>query len=468
MSYQAYATIIAEEVEKFIPIYYFVYETQLMENSMNSDFNYSGKESNGERKWISILTTVVLVVVTFSIGVYAGREILPAGSKHFKSDPPESQYVITGDLNGADQDLKQLDFDLFWRVWQQMRAEYVDESKADEKEMFYGAIKGFVNSYGDPATVFLTPEETTEFNKSSAGSYFSGIGAELGYKEGQIVVISPLKGSPAIAAGIRPGDIILAVDGEPIDPNETIYDIVLKIRGEAGTKVALTLLHPGENEATIIEVTRGEIDVPSMEFILSEEDKKIAIFDVSRFTDSTPQEWKNNWDELVEEFQSSGAEGIIIDLRGNPGGYITSAVHAAEEFLDEDLIISKMESRTGSVTEYKVEREGKLLNVPVVVLVNEGSASASEILSGALQKNNRAKVIGKKTYGKGTAQDVVDLPDGSSLHITIMKWLLPDGQWLNPENPISPDTEVELTDEDFKEGVDPQMDKAVEEIQKAI
>ncbi len=435
---------------------------------MNNDISNTKKEAKSGRSWISVLTTIVLIVVTFSIGVYAGREILPTSSDLFKSDPPESQYEITGDLNGEDQDLQQLDFDLFWRVWQQMRAEYVDESKADEKEMFYGAIKGFVNSYDDPATVFLTPEETEDFNKSSAGSYFSGIGAELGYKEGQIVVISPIKGSPAIAAGIRPGDIILAVDGEPIDPNETIYDIVLKIRGEAGTKVALTILHPGENETTIIEVTRGEIDVPSMEFILSKQDKKIAIFDVSRFTDATPQEWKNNWDKLVEDFQASSAEGIIIDLRGNPGGYITSAVHAAEEFLAEDLIISKMESRNGSVTEYKVEREGKLLDVPVVILVNEGSASASEILSGALQKNDRAEVIGKKTYGKGTAQDVVDLPDGSSLHITIMKWLLPDGQWLNPDNPIAPDMEVELTDEDFKEGVDPQMDKAVETIQNAI
>lgn len=412
-----------------------------------------------------LVGVAILVVITFSLGIFAGRQV---ESGFVDALDPTKIVRFTGDTNGGDIDIENVDFGLFWNVWKQMTSDYVDKEKVDEKEMFYGAIQGMVNSYGDPATLYLTPEETAAFNDSTAGNLFSGIGAEMGYKDGLIVIISPLKGSPASSAGIQPGDVVLAVDGVDVTTNDSLFDIVLKIRGEEGTDVTLTVLHTDESTPVDITITRGQITVSSMEFKLSEKDPSIAIFDVSRFTEADLRSWQNKWDQMVSQFQESNAEALIIDLRGNPGGFFNAAVYAANEFLKEGTIVSKQQDQRGAVTDFTVTRKGKLLDVPVVVLVNNGSASASEIMSGALQKNNRATVVGIPTYGKGTAQDVRSFPDGSSLHITTLKWLLPDGTWINPDDPIIPDVNIDLTDEDFKQGIDPQMDSAIDILQTEI
>jgi carboxyl-terminal processing protease len=194
--------------------------------------------------------------------------------------------------------------------------------------------------------------------------------------------------------------------------------------------------------------------------------KDIAYLDLDRFTDSSYLTWTRVWDESVKEIKDSGFKKMILDLRGNPGGYFDAAVYAADDFLDSGFIISQQQDGNGAVKEYKSIKGGQLVNIELIVLVDQGSASASEILAGALQQANRAEVLGQKTYGKGTAQSVIDLNDGSSLHITILKWLLPDGSWLNRENSITPDMEVEFTDEEFVKGDDPQLDKAIEEINK--
>lgn len=410
---------------------------------------------------VRVAGVVILIVFAFVGGIITGRTINIDGFGFDSISKSSGKKVnLIGDL-GGDDTVEDLDFDLYWEVWEIMSNEYVDSSLVDQESMFYDSIKGMVNSFNDPATIFLDPEDTSTFNQNSAGNFFSGIGAELGYEGGRIIVITPLDGSPAEAAGIRPGDIILKIDGEELKSDENIFDVVLKIRGEEGSEVVLTILHPGADQVEDLTITRGEITVPSMTFTYME-DQDIALVDLSRFTDASLTKWKENWDQVVDQTIDSGASSMIIDLRGNPGGFFDAAVYAASDFLPENRTVAQQEDRKGKVYNFEVEREGKLLDIPLVVLVNEGSASASEILSGALQVNDRAEVIGVETYGKGTAQNVVEFDDGSSLHITILKWLLPDGTWLNNENPIVPDQKVELTDEDFKNGDDPQMDAAVQ------
>ena len=407
------------------------------------------KEQNSKK-----LGIVILTVCIFCIGFVLGRVFQNNGGSQFLYSL--QQKITSNDVNS----------DLLWYVWNIMETEYVDSDKVSEEDMLYGAIKGMVNSFDDPATVFLDPEETESFDSASEGKYFEGIGAELGYDDGAIVIVAPLEGSPAKEAGIKAGDYILAIDGEDLTANDTVYDAVNKIRGEANTDVVLTILHKGDSESTDITITRKEITVPSMEISFIGDDKDIAYLNLDRFTDASYTAWINNWDDSVDQIVESGVSKMILDLRGNPGGYFDAAVYAADDFLDSGHIISQQEDGNGKVKEYKSTNGGKLTSIDLIVLVDEGSASASEILSGALQQSKKAVVIGQKTYGKGTAQSVLELDDGSSLHITILKWLLPDGTWLNRENSITPNIEIELTDEDFLKGIDPQLDKAIEKVSK--
>ncbi len=391
------------------------------------------------------LGLAILLVCIFVSGFISGREL--QGKDIFK--------------NTKDQ----VDTTMYWDVWDILRSKYVDSSEVTTQDMMYGSIKGLVNSYDDPATVFLTPEETEEFNATSEGKYFQGIGAELGYENGNIIVVTPLDGSPAKAAGIRAGDYILAVDDVEVKAEDTVYDVVARIRGEEGTKVKLKILHKGASKAIELTIERKQITVASMKVELIE-DKSIALFRVNRFTDASYSAWVEEWDAKVKEIKASGVKKVILDLRGNPGGYFDAAIYAADDILLGGYTISMQQDGNGKIDKYESKDGGNLTNVKLVVLVDGGSASASEILSGALQQAKRATIVGEKTYGKGTAQNVLDLSDGSSLHITTLKWLLPNGDWLNKENPITPDVIVEFTDEDFVAGRDPQLIKAIQQINK--
>ena len=392
------------------------------------------EEDKGKR----IFETLVLTVIVFCIGLIFGRSIAPVN-----------------DIS------KKVDMSLFWQVWDTLDKNYVEKDKVEDIDKVYGAIKGLVQSYNDPATVFLTPEETEEFNNLNSGKYFEGIGAELGYSDGSIIIVAPIDGSPAKEAGIRPGDLILAVDDYEVKSGDNIYDIVAKIRGESGTKVSLKVLHKGELEPVVLEITRGEITVPSMTLKYVGDSNDVAYIDIARFTESSLSEWESKWDSVAQDVQRSGVDKVLIDLRGNPGGYFDAAVYAADDFLDTGKIISKQEDGNGNVQTFEAKSGGKLLGKKVVIIVDEGSASASEIFTGALQQNKVATVVGTKTFGKGTAQTVIDLADGSSVHVTILKWLLPDGTWLNEENPITPDVEVENSVEDFVKGFDRQYNEAL-------
>ena len=391
-----------------------------------------------EDKGKKIFETLVLTVIVFCIGLIFGRSIAPVN-----------------DIS------KKVDMSLFWQVWDTLDKNYVEKDKVEDIDKVYGAIKGLVQSYNDPATVFLTPEETKEFNDLNSGKYFEGIGAELGYSDGSVIIVAPIDGSPAKEAGIRPGDLILAVDDYEVKSGDNIYDIVAKIRGESGTKVSLKVLHKGELEPVVLEITRGEITVPSMTLKYVGDSNDVAYIDIARFTESSLSEWESKWDSVAQDVQRSGVDKVLIDLRGNPGGYFDAAVYAADDFLDTGKIISKQEDGNGNVQTFEAKSDGKLLGKKVVIIVDEGSASASEIFTGALQQNKVATVVGTKTFGKGTAQTVIDLADGSSVHVTILKLLLPDGTWLNEENPITPDVEVENSVEDFVKGFDRQYNEAL-------
>lgn len=399
-----------------------------------------------ENKYRKIVGVAILLTAVFLLGILTGQRVTGSGVTSMFNNKPSANM------------------DMFWQVWNMVSKDYVDSDKVDEEKMVLGAIKGMVDSFDDPATVYLDKEETKKFNESTSGKYFQGIGAELGYSNGSVIVVAPLDGSPAKEAGIRSGDFILKIDDYELTAKDSVYDAVAKIRGDAGTKVKLTVLHRGDEESVEIEIERREITVASMTLDFVGENKDIANLKVSRFTEDSLAQWKKVWDSKVSQIVESGAKKMILDLRGNPGGYFDAAIYAGDDFLGAGDIISQQRDGEGRIQKYESKKGGRLVDIEVVVLVNEGSASASEILAGALQQNGRAKVIGMPTYGKGTAQSVLDLSDGSSLHLTVLKWLLPDGRNLDTENPIKPDIEVDLTNDDFKAGNDPQLKKAIEEL----
>jgi carboxyl-terminal processing protease len=416
--------------------------------------------NENNKKIFNFLGVILLAVSCFGFGLFFGRTFKNLGGQKTLG---LSDYKLSDD--------PQRELDLFWEVWNSVEKYYVDPDKVDTQEMYYGAIKGMVNSTDDPATLFFTPEETEEFNNQSAGKLYEGIGAELGYKEGLIRVVAPIEGSPAEKAGLRPNDIIIKVDDYEIKSSDNIYDVVDMIRGEAGTEVVLTILRGDENEVKEVSINRGKIDLPSISVKkpsqfsseLKKYDNVVAVIDVSRFTDEDDFIWKRNWDNAVDQVVNGGYKKIIVDLRDNPGGYFSSATYAADEFIEGSNIIATQKNRAGEVEEFKAGRKGDLeTDVQIVVLVNEGSASASEILAGALQHYNEAEVIGMPTFGKGTAQIIVPLEGNASLHLTTIKWLLPNGEWITTDNPVVPDTKVEFTEEDFENEKDPQMNKALE------
>lgn len=346
------------------------------------------------------------------------------------------------------------DFAKFWDVWRMLERSYVDPSALDYREMTWGSIEGLAQSLDDPYTQYLPPEENKAANEDLNGSFY-GVGIELGYEEQTLAVVAPLKNTPAEAAGVQAGDLILhikdAARGIDVDTvGLSLPEAVKHIRGEKGTQVTLTLFRSGASEPFDVAITRGEIVVPSVELTYVDHDgKKYAHLELHRFGGRTDGEWN----QRVTEITRAGVDGVILDLRNNPGGYLDGAVYVAGEFLTEGIVV-KQEGRSSSET-YSVDRKGVLTSIPLIVLVNKGSASASEITAGALQDHKRAKVVGVTTFGKGTVQEVQDLSDGSSLHVTIAKWILPSGRWIGKEG-VKPDVEAK---DDFETK---DVDEAVE------
>lgn len=349
---------------------------------------------------------------------------------------------------------KKVDLSLFWDVWQRLEEHYLDKSALNPEKMVYGAIKGMTQSLGDSYTVFLEPSENKRAKEDLDGS-FEGVGIQLGYKDKRLAVIAPLKGTPAERAGVKAGDLILRIVDKKKDVDRETTGISLPeavnlIRGPQGQPVTLTLQSVGEEKSHEIEIRRATIIVPSVEVEFTEEG--IAHLKLMRFGERTNTEWQR----AVRKINGSECAGIVLDVRNNPGGYLNGAVFVASEFLGSGVVV-KQEGKEGTKT-YSVNRRGELLTYPLSILVNKGSASASEIVAGSLRDRGRAKIVGEKTFGKGTVQEAQELPGGAGLHITTARWLLPSGDWIGEEG-IEPDFVVKLDEE--REG-DEQLEKAIE------
>jgi len=355
----------------------------------------------------------------------------------------------------------QIDLGMFWRVWDKLGEAYLIKEDLKPQEMVWGAIRGMTAALGDPYTVFLAPEQNKETKEELEGA-FEGVGIQLGFKDGRLAVIAPLAGMPAEAVGVRAGDLILQIKDEQkdIDVNTvgmSLPEAVKIIRGPKRTPVILILLHEGETETVEVKIVRDTIVIKSVELKWVGENQAVAHLKLSRFGGRTEAEW---YEAVTEVLRHQPLEGIVLDLRNNPGGYLQGAVEHAGEFLERGLIVVKQEDARGGIETYSVSQQGRLLNQPLVVLINQGSASSSEILAGALRDHGRAELVGQKTFGKGTIQEALDLGEGVGLHVTTAKWLLPSGQWVNETEGIEPDVLIE--DDKETEEIDEQLDKAIE------
>ncbi len=394
-----------------------------------------------------------LLFLLIGIGIFLSGVFL--GKLEIKTKKEEGlTYNFVGNFY---EKANEVNVDLIWNVWEELEGTYIKKN-LDGKQLLYGAAKGVVDSLNDPYTFFLTPEETKEYASGNA-SAFEGIGTTLRYNGEYTVIESPVDGYPARKAGLEPGDVILEVNDEEMRNKSAGY-VASKIRGEAGTTVKLKVFKVDKQEEETLEIVRQKIDLDNVTYEdLGDGIVKIKII---KFTEDSVAVFNQQWDEVVQGVLSKNPKGIIIDLRNNPGGYVDAAKYTASEFLDKGDIILMEEDRDGKRETHEVERTGLMKSIPVVILVNEGSASASEIFAGALQDHDRAKIVGEKTVGKGVEQRVIDLLDGASMHVVFRKWLTPDGRNISPEEPITPDYEVEYKDEDFDKGLDPQQSKGVE------
>lgn len=344
----------------------------------------------------------------------------------------------------------------FWEAWNTLQSDYVithaSTTLPSSKEKIFGAIQGLASSYGDPYTVFFPPKQAKAFADDISGS-FAGVGMEIDVKDGVLTVIAPLKGTPAEAAGIKAGDKIVAIDNKPTD-GLSVDEAANRIRGAIGTTVTLSIVRDGK--PLNVKVTRATIQVPETD---DGYDAKTGIYHIALY------EFTSNSAELFQKafmrFKASGAKKLVIDLRDNPGGYLDAAVDIASHFLPKGTTI--VTEDFGGKQQNQVHTSLGYDDVPpgtkVVVLINGGSASASEILAGALKDNHVATLIGTRSFGKGSVQELIPI-DGGSLKVTVARWITPDGAWIMG-NGITPDITVKYTQADAKAGIDPQMQRAV-------
>lgn len=410
---------------------------------------------------------ITSIAIAGLLGYWVGKTHLNIAWKNYRpqiavtsKEPPETVQTV--------------DFSLFWTVWDRLGKSYYDKSSIDGDKLLYGAIAGMVESLGDPYSVFLPPTQNTSFKEGLAGQ-FEGIGAELGMKDKQIIVVAPLNDTPAQRAGVEAGDAILKVDGEST-AGWTLTQTVQKIRGPKGTSVKLAVVRKGEEREWEVTVVRDTIRIKSVEgwvkavediqkISIKDEKKKgmkVAYIRLSQFGDATNQEWLSLVNAIHLKIGSETVAGVILDLRNNPGGYLNEATFIVSEFLKDGVVVVQ-DKGNGDNKEFSVSRKGLLTEIPVVVLLNKGSASASEIVAGALRDHQRAKLVGETSFGKGTIQQAEDLGKGVGLHITIAKWLTPKGEWVHGKG-LTPDVVVKNDEKD--QSRDAQLEKAVEELLK--
>jgi carboxyl-terminal processing protease len=367
--------------------------------------------------------------------------------------------VIQGVANIENQTGSQADFSVFWQTWKLIEDNYLKNSEINNEERVRGAVKGLVGSLGDPYSEYLPPEDSQKFQEDISGT-FGGIGAELGIRKNQLIIVAPLKNTPASRAGILAGDKILRVNASSTE-GISVDQAVRWIRGEVGTEVKLLLLRDSWEEPKEFTITRELITIPTLDLEMKNGD--IAYIQLYSFNANAPRLFAGA--ALTVLGQKS--KGIILDLRNNPGGFLEVAVNVAGWFLDRGMLVVSEESRAGTEEKLYARGSGALKNIPLVILINKGSASASEILAGALRVHKGAILVGEQSFGKGTVQKILELKDGSSLKLTVAHWVLPNGEILE-EKGLVPDVEVKMTEEDIKEKRDPQLDKALEILKSEI
>jgi carboxyl-terminal processing protease len=394
-------------------------------------------------------TALTLLGAVVLIGTYA------AGVHHGKASSPAS----AGLANTAEGEPSSVDFAPFWKAWNIINEKYISASttapQVTDQDKVYGAIEGLAASLGDPYTVFFPPADNEIFQTDIRGN-FEGVGMEVQAENGAITVIAPLKGSPAAAAGIKPGDHIIKI-GDESTANMATEDAVQKIRGKDGTSVSLTLVRNGVKDPITLSIKRAVIDLPTIDTQRLEN----GIFRISlySFSENSP----NLFRSALREFVLSGDHKLILDLRGNPGGYLEAAIDMASWFLPSSKVVVR-EDYSGSQPETVYRSRGYDIfndNLKMVILVDKGSASASEILAGALKEQGVAELVGDTTFGKGSVQELVDITSDTSLKVTVARWLTPNGVSISQKG-IEPNYKVPYTQADKAAGRDPQLEKAIE------
>lgn len=398
------------------------------------------------KKTLSYIAVVLSVFALLGSGYFWGYRI---GSEN-------PRKIIAQGVTGIDSRTQNGDFSTFWEAWEAIDENYLRSDKITGKDRVYGAIKGLVGSLGDPYSQFFTPEEAKKFEEDVQG-VFSGIGAEIGIRKEQLSIISPLKNSPAEKAGVKAGDMILKINSTSTEGMSTEKAVTL-IRGPEGTVATLNIYREGWDKPKDFNITRQKIEVPTLESEMKGDYAHISLYSFNANASKV-------FYEAVRDALNKKAKGIILDLRNNPGGYLEVAVNLAGYFVEPGSVVVSENDRTKTIDSFKASGNGALKDFPVVILVNEGSASASEILAGALRDIRGIKLIGKTTFGKGTVQQLKELSDGSEFKVTIAHWVLPSGKTLE-NGGLKPDYEVELTDEDVENEKDPQLEKALEIIKQ--
>ncbi|MCR4322680.1 MAG: S41 family peptidase [Candidatus Azambacteria bacterium] len=395
------------------------------------------------KRIIKVVGVFFVILIAYFFGFYTGESSVPSLEK------------VQNVINKEQQVGVQADFNIFWDAWKTATDKYVDRKTLDPQAMVYGAVGGMVASLGDPYTSFFTPEQSKMLEDDINGS-FSGIGAEIGFKNGALTIIAPLKDSPAEKAGIHAGDRIGRIDSI-FTGDLSLEEAVLKIRGERSTQVVLSIMREGFDEPRDFTITRDVIRVPLVAFRM--EQGGIAYIQLFNFLGNVDQEFQT----IARQALAQGAKKIVLDLRNNPGGFLDSAIETASFFVPEGEIVAIEDFGNNGKKQNEFRSSGYryFQSLPVVVLIDGGSASAAEIVAGALRDTRGVPLVGEKTFGKGSVQEVIDLANGTSIKITVAKWLTPSGASIH-EQGIEPTVQVAMTAQDREEGRDPQLEKAFE------
>jgi len=389
--------------------------------------------------FLRIVVTILVALVIFTGGAGAGFVV----RDYWQNDQPPQT---------ADRDLA-----LYWEVWNRVREQFYGGVPTNTNTT-YGAIKGSLATLNDPYTVFLEPEPAAQ-EKAQLEGQFGGIGAYVQQNEAGEIVLNPMPGQAADKAGLKKDDILLAIDDTKITPEMTIDAVVKLVRGEVGTEVVLLVKRAGVADPVKVPIVRAVIETPSVTWHVVDNAPKIGYIQLSAFTERSNAELLAALDELSQK----KVESYIFDLRGNGGGLLEAAVDVASQFLRDGIVVKEKRQNEGERA-YNVRGGGKALDQPLVVLVNGGTASASEIVAGALRDHHRATLIGEKTYGKGSVQLIYELSDRSRLHVTVAKWFTPNGSQIDRTG-LKPDVEVLFTDDDHAKNRDPQLERAISFLQ---